>query len=216
MQGKYEELDEEEMVMEIARLKHEQQALDEEMQGMNKRLEATERRPQQMMAFLSKVVEDPDILPRMMLQKEHTKRLVSEKKQRLIIPSASTSSSMKTEDEEEGNLGVLSSSPDTGFEIDNFRERSSPETPTPVWVSQRPVMGRSQISEEPFGCAAIDSLYLPVSSDTAGIGNGMAVSSPENAFFGYGNTGGGQMSYFTEMAAGSPLPYPFSLLGGGF
>jgi heat shock transcription factor len=217
-QGKYEDLDEEEMVMEIARLKQDQQGLEEELQGMNKRLEATERRPQQMMAFLSRVVDDPGILPRMMLQKEGTRQLASEKKRRLMIPSASLSSSMKTEDEEEGTLRVISSSPETGFEIDNFREQSSPETPTPTpgWVSQRPVMGRSQISQEPFGCAAIDSPSLPVSSDTAGFGNGIAVSPPDSAFLGYGNISGGKISYFTEMAATSPLPYPFSLLGGGF
>jgi len=211
-QGKYEELDEDEMVMEIARLKEEQQALEEELQGMNKRLEATERRPQQMMAFLSKVVEDPDILPRMMLQKEHTRRLASEKKRRLMLPSASSPSSMKTEDEEDGTVGVISSSPETGFEIDNFREQSSPETPTPGWVSQRPVMGRSQIAPEPF----IDSSFQLVSSDSTGIRNGMGVSLPESTFSVYGNTSGGHISYFTEMAASSPLPYPFSLLGGGF
>lgn len=201
-QGKNEDLDDEEMVMEIARLKQEQKALEEELQGMNKRLEATERRPQQMMAFLYKVVEDPDILPRMMLQKERTRRL-SEKKRRIMMSSASSSNSsgaasIKTEDDEEGTLGVISS-PDTGFELDNLCE-SSP-------------------SPEPFGCAAINSQYLL--APVAGIGNSTVVSPLDSTILGYGNgSSSGQIGYFTEMAAGMevspPPPYPFSLLGGGF
>ncbi|XP_023929510.1 heat stress transcription factor C-1 [Quercus suber] len=224
-QGKNEELvEDEDLVMEIARLKKEQKAMEDELEGMKKRLEATEKRPKQMMAFLHKVAENPDILPNLMFQRERTRQLISEKKRRLMISSTSSSSSgavaattttitssIKTEDEDEGTIGVvISSSPNTGFKIENFCEQSSPspETQTPAWLIQSEVMGRSQIGQEPFGCSAMN-----------GIGSNMAVSPLESGVLGYGNSGG-QISYFAEMAAGMevspPTPYPFSLLGGGF
>ncbi|KAG6718660.1 hypothetical protein I3842_04G163000 [Carya illinoinensis] len=222
-QVKHEELDEDELVMEIARLKEEQKAMDEELRGMNKRLEATEKRPEQMMVFLRKVAEDPDILPRMMLQKERTRWIItSEKKRRLMIPASSPSSSIKTEDEEEeGAQGLISSSPETGFEIGNLREQSSPETPTPGWLSQRHevIMGRSPTAQEPFGYVSFDSPFISASSATTGIGNSPALSPPESSISGYGNGSNSStvVSFFTEMGAGSPPPpYPFSLLGGGF
>ncbi|KAK4280879.1 hypothetical protein QN277_012439 [Acacia crassicarpa] len=102
-----EELDEEVLVMEIARLKEEQKALDREVEGINKRLEATERRPQKMMAFLRKVVEDPDVLSRILAEREE--RQLAEKRRRLMTSAtaATTSSSSgmavntKVEEDEE-------------------------------------------------------------------------------------------------------------------
>ncbi|KAK9055052.1 hypothetical protein SSX86_026132 [Deinandra increscens subsp. villosa] len=71
------EEDEIEMTIEIAKLKQEQKELEKEMLGLNKRIEATERRPKQIMALLCLVAGDPSILPRMMLKTEQ-KRLVDD------------------------------------------------------------------------------------------------------------------------------------------
>ncbi|XP_030530015.1 heat stress transcription factor C-1 [Rhodamnia argentea] len=202
------DMDEEELVGEIARLRQEQRALEEEVQGMSKRLEATERRPQQMMAFLYKVIEDPELLPRMMVERDRSKRLAlasGEKRRRLMISSSTmsssssssmgVSSSIKSEDDDEGaNFGVI----------------SSPE------VEENLDIGRFS------DFAAV----LPASSPSAwvdgGIGRHMALSPPYDDASGYGGMANNQFGYFAEMAlaggeAGPPTPpYPFSLLGGGF
>ncbi|MQL85994.1 hypothetical protein Taro_018518, partial [Colocasia esculenta] len=53
------------VAVEVARLKWEQRAAEEVMQSMWRRLEETERRPRQMLAFLFKVVQNPHLLPRL-------------------------------------------------------------------------------------------------------------------------------------------------------
>ena len=113
MQHKYEEEDDKEILTELARLKQEQVVLEQELEGMNKRLEATEKRPQQMMDFLHKVVEDPEILPRMILERVRNKSLTTEKKRRLMMSSSSSSSGgVVSEEGEEGTtLGVYPSIP---------------------------------------------------------------------------------------------------------
>ncbi|MFS7982462.1 putative transcription factor HSF-type-DNA-binding family [Helianthus anomalus] len=95
--------EEDEMAIEIAKLKEEQKILEQELVGMNKRLEATERRPEQMMALLHKVADDPQILPRMMLQKDQrSQRLVVKKRQRILITPEPSASSQKLKEKEEG------------------------------------------------------------------------------------------------------------------
>ncbi|XP_057967650.1 heat stress transcription factor C-1 [Malania oleifera] len=219
-----EEEDDEEILKEIWRLKQEQKTLEEELQGMNKRLEATERRPHQMMAFLSKVVEDPELLPRMMLEKERAKRL-TEKRRRLMIsspPSSSssgmgTSGSVKTEDEEDGPVGANSNlSPETGLEA-FYRSSPSPETLPPGWLSQGKIIGQAPIAQVPFGFAAVPSSTAAVVVD--GMMDRTAEMVPGGAVSGYDNSDGGHIRYLMEMAAGveaRPPPYPFSLFGGGF
>ncbi|KAJ7969616.1 Heat shock transcription factor [Quillaja saponaria] len=238
--GKHEDFDEEEMVMEIARLKEEQKALEEELQEMNKRLEATERRPEQLMAFLSKVAEDPDVLPRVLLQRDRKRLQLGEKKRRLMIsetPSSSSSSwmaatsSVKTEEDEiEGTVGMISSSPPEGiFEIDNFRQSSlSPEvnysgsTASLGWWNQgQAMMGPHRIGQQAYNYLTIPTPFTAVTA--TGIGNSVAVTLPEGGGYSgceINSSSNGQLSYFTETAGGiegsPPPPYPFSMLGGGF
>ncbi|KAJ0815866.1 putative transcription factor HSF-type-DNA-binding family [Helianthus annuus] len=87
-----EDEEQDDMATEIARLKQDQKALEQELVGMNKRLEATERRPEQMMALLNKVAEDPEILPRMIVdQNQRSTRLADKKRQRILNPLLSSS-----------------------------------------------------------------------------------------------------------------------------
>ncbi|XP_058764929.1 heat stress transcription factor C-1-like [Vicia villosa] len=215
---KFEDFEEDEaMVTEILKLKEEQRNLDEELQGMNKRLETTEKRPQQMMAFLCNVVEDPQILSRILNQRE--KQIVLDKKKRRLISPVTTSTSsdssgmavgsfVKTEFEEDEVTvanNMMSSSPETGFEIDYFH-RAPPLGVTPAvggW------WGQTQIGQMGYG---YDCKVSPTP---------LTEVSPAAPFMGGVNSGDGKMGgveIFSEIAAenSSLPPYPFSLLDGGF
>lgn len=184
------DMDDDELLAEIARLRDEQRALEEELCGMNRRLEATERRPEQLMAFLCKVVEDPELIPRMILEKDlkaQNQLPPSEKKRRLMISSnrasssssssIAVSSSIKSEEEEEGAIGVISS-PEVGYDIDSFNQ-SSALLPAPL------------------------QYYPAVGYSIPPTGSG--------GHFGYMAEMGSE-----EASPRLPPPYPFSLLGGGF
>ncbi|XP_008794137.2 heat stress transcription factor C-2b-like [Phoenix dactylifera] len=60
------EEEEERVAMEVVRLKEEQKKIEEKVQRMWRRVQETERRPRQMLAFLVKVAGDPDVLHRLM------------------------------------------------------------------------------------------------------------------------------------------------------
>ncbi|XP_031487284.1 heat stress transcription factor C-1-like [Nymphaea colorata] len=73
------------MAMDLAKLKEGQKAMDEEVRVMNRRLQVTERRPQQMMAFLSKVVGNPAILFRISKGfKQQREDRIADKRRKMI------------------------------------------------------------------------------------------------------------------------------------
>lgn len=84
--------DEEVLLKEIGRLRHEQRALDQELQDMNRRIRDTETKPQKVMSFLVRVAEDPELLPMMLSKKD---QLAAEKRRRIgDAPSSPPSSSL--------------------------------------------------------------------------------------------------------------------------
>nr|XP_043626824.1 heat stress transcription factor C-1-like [Erigeron canadensis] len=205
-----EEDEDEDMANEIVRLKQEQKGLEKELVEMNKRLEATEKRPEQIMTLLHKVAEDPEILPRMMLDKnQRIKRLVDKKRQRILIPSTSSSpsSSMKFKEEEEYGIieGFMSSSPE-GYYGDEPFLISSP-SPTPETQSMAMTWPHTKISrvgnEFDMGSESINRINMYVNNYKDG-----------------NSTGGFDIDYSGGFPPGNddrlPLVYPFSLLGGGF
>ncbi|RID53215.1 hypothetical protein BRARA_G00630 [Brassica rapa] len=198
------EMEDGEIVREIERLKDEQRDLELEIQRMNQRIEATEKRPEQMMAFLYKVVEDPDLLPRMMLEKERTK-LVSDKKKRRVT--------VKSEDEEENGrvFGIISPSLSPP---ENLYRTQSPEN-SMGWVvpMQKPGNFGSYnetglISTSSTSSSLTSTLSLPESVNGGGGGCGSI----------QGETRYKEAATFGGVVESNPQtpPYPFSLFRGGF
>jgi heat shock transcription factor, other eukaryote len=73
-EGDEEEDDREALAEEVQRLRQEQAAIGEELARMSRRLQATERRPDQLMSFVARLAEDPDGVTRSLMEKAAEKK----------------------------------------------------------------------------------------------------------------------------------------------
>jgi heat shock transcription factor len=92
-------MDEDAVAMEVVRLKREQRAIEDQVAAMWRRVQETERRPKQMLAFLLKVAGDPQVL------------------RRLVSSSSSSSGASGGAGGSDGGVGFAASGPDDGGEV---------------------------------------------------------------------------------------------------
>lgn len=85
LEGEIEQLkrDKNVLMMELVRLRQQQQSTERELRNMGQRLQSTEQRQQQMMTFLAKVMQSPAFLSQLMQQSESKQFRDTRKKRRL-------------------------------------------------------------------------------------------------------------------------------------
>lgn len=159
------------------------------MQGISRRLQATEKKPQQMMAFLMKVIEDPTLLLRMTAGKDPTKRLAEKKKRRLTtIPSP-----------KEDMVGVV---PSSGAAEDDM-------------VSVVPVVNMGMVG--PTAGEYFPTVSATDTSVRNGVGFGLGNSDTGFSFgpvVSEYNSNSSQMVLFPEWGGVEATPIPYSIFEG--
>lgn len=207
-----EEDEDKEILMEIRRLKQEQKLLDEQVLNMKKRIEATEKRPQQMMAFLSKVVNDPGILSRMMLETTRYGRLNLEnddKKRRLMLSSSASTPAISSWTGGSVSSLVNSESEEDPFHVDAFCQ-SSPEMTSSEWLRHGQFMGDLNMYGSSSLSPGSSAGSKEIETAVAVAGNGVFYDKEDIVNLSYAAGG------IAVGEAARPSSYPFSLFEGGF
>jgi heat shock transcription factor, other eukaryote len=114
------------LMTELVKLRQEQQTTRAHLKAMEERLQGTEQRQQQMMAFLARVMRNPELLHQLLSQTEKRKELeeeISKKRRRRIdqaqeIDDAGASSSTEQETTVKIEEGVLVPEGLFGLEMD--------------------------------------------------------------------------------------------------
>ncbi|KAJ4958675.1 hypothetical protein NE237_025786 [Protea cynaroides] len=235
MQPKQEDglIQEEALLLELSRLKQEQKALEDELKGINERLQATERRPQQMMAFLLKIVEDPDFISRLMIQK-NSSRSIGNKKRKLMIESpfssgapapamenTTTTSTTTNSGEEEEEVSL----PEMAVGVESYSDW--PTSNSTTWLNSNQVVPAMTFQPETIAAApTVPSIPAivhrhphqhPIVSVPDFVNSVMFLPELGSAVdVGVGFNGGVGMEMNETKTAPPTYPvYPFSLLGGG-
>lgn len=94
------------LMLELVRLRQQQQNTERELQSMGQRLIATENRQQHMMSFLAKAMQNPSFLAQLMQQSESNKRLAAtvRKKRRLPKQDGGEEDSLSNDAQPEGQI----------------------------------------------------------------------------------------------------------------
>lgn len=72
------------LMMEVVKLRQQQQSTRNQLQSINHRLRGTEQRQQHMMTFLARAIQNPTFLAQLSQNKQATKRLATSKKRRRL------------------------------------------------------------------------------------------------------------------------------------
>lgn len=107
------------LMSELVKLRHEQQNTRAQLKAMEERLQGTEQRQQQMMAFLARAMRNPDFLQQLVQQKDRRKELEEaiSKKRRRPIEGAQDHSDAVTNGCLGSNLASLEPQEAYGYEI---------------------------------------------------------------------------------------------------
>jgi hypothetical protein len=102
LEGKIEQLkrDKNVLMLELVKLRQQQQSTDQELLRMGQRLQLTEQRQQQMMAFLAKAMHNPAFLSQLMQHSENNKHFGDMRKKRRL-PRQGEKEHEDEEDQEE-------------------------------------------------------------------------------------------------------------------
>ncbi|CAM6032794.1 unnamed protein product [Sphagnum compactum] len=104
------------LVLELARLRQEQQNTEHELQVMGERLQAAEQRQQQIMAFLAKAVQTPGFLVHLVEQNENNKCMAASARKRRRLPKE------EDEGEVEDSVGHSTPTDNQSITLQNNRE----------------------------------------------------------------------------------------------
>ncbi|KAL2645525.1 hypothetical protein R1flu_013112 [Riccia fluitans] len=92
------------LMLELVRLRQQQQATERELQVMGQRLQVTEQRQQQMMSFLAKAMQNPSFLAQLVQQNENSKRIATDRKRRRLPKQEGAEDSVSSGSVPEGQI----------------------------------------------------------------------------------------------------------------
>ena len=128
LEGEIEQLkrDKNVLMLELVKLRQQQQSTDQELMRMGQRLQLTEQRQQQMMSFLAKAMHNPAFISQLMQQTESSKQFGDARKKRRLPGQGEK----EQEDEEEEQEESIDDHP-TNRQLVKYNESSNHRDTSP-------------------------------------------------------------------------------------
>ncbi|PKA58982.1 Heat shock factor protein HSF30 [Apostasia shenzhenica] len=137
------------LMMEIMRLRQQQQSSRIQLLAMEDRMLGAERKQQQTMAFLSKSLKNPEFIQKLLLRSEQRRELGSPGKKRRVLPAAAGDGGVAAEVER--FLSTMESEESRSMRNEEgmeFMARSTAEIPDSLWeVLLNENLGEEQTTE---------------------------------------------------------------------